>query len=135
MNIEVHRLWPNDLCITGVMLIDSVQRFFTLELPELFDGQPNVPDKCCIPAGTYPVIRTWSNHFGQMMPMLDDVPGRSAIEVHYGNFPSDILGCILIGNKRISDTEIGDSRNAFEEFNEEFDTALANNENVTLTVS
>lgn len=134
MDIHVNRLWKNDLAITGVMLIDSVQRFYTLELPELFDGQPNVPDKCCIPAGTYPVIRLWSNHFGTMMPHVENVEDRSAIEIHYGNFPGDVLGCILVGNKRLSDTEIGDSRNAFQEFNDEFDTAIAAGEAVTITI-
>ena len=134
MEIKVDRLWKSDIAVTGTFSVDGTQKYFTLELPELFEGQPNVPEKCCIPAGNYIVTRSWSNHFGQMMPHVDPVEGRSAIEIHYGNYPQDVLGCILIGNKRVSDTEIGDSRNAFEEFNTDFENAIAAGEAVTLTI-
>ena len=134
MELAVARLWKNDIAITGTFSVDGQQKYFTLELPELFEGQPNIPNKCCIPTGTYPVLRLWSNHFGMMMPHVDGVEGRSAIEIHYGNFPQDVLGCILIGNKRMSDTEIGDSRNAFEEFNGDFENAIAAGETVMLTI-
>lgn len=134
MEIKVDRLWKSDSAITGTMSIDGVQKYFTLELPELWDGQPNVPDKCCIPSGTYPVVRLWSNHFGQMMPHVTNVPDRSEIEIHFGNFPHDVLGCLLVGNKRISDVEIGDSRNAFAEFDSDFDNAIAAGEAVTITI-
>lgn len=128
-------MWRTDTAITGTFSVDGSQRFFTLELPELFEGQPNVPDKTCIPAGTYPIERLWSNHFDRMMPHVMLVPGRSAIEIHYGNFPHDVLGCILIGNTRIDDSEIGDSRNAFEEFDLMFENALAAGEQVSLSIS
>jgi Family of unknown function (DUF5675) len=134
MELAVSRLWKNDIAITGTFSVDGQQKYFSLELPELFEGQPNVPQKCCIPVGTYPVVSLYSNHFERMMPHVQNVPGRSAIEIHYGNFPHDVLGCVLIGNKRISDTEIGDSRNAFEEFNQDFENAIAAGESVTLTV-
>lgn len=134
MEITVARLWKNDEAITGVMKIDGTQNYYTLELPELYMGVPNVADKCCIPAGTYPVVRLFSGHFECMMPHVTRVPDRSEIEIHFGNFPKDVLGCIIIGYNRISDTEIGNSRNAFEEFNETFENAIAAGEAVTLTI-
>jgi len=135
MELRVDRLWKTDTAITGTFSVDGQQKYFSLELPETFEGNQNVPDKTCIPAGTYPVLRAWSNHFERMMPHVDQVPGRSAIEIHYGNFPHDVLGCLLIGNKRINDTEIGESREAFEEFDGDFENAIAAGESVTLTVS
>jgi len=133
--ITVARIWKSDIAITGTFSVDGQQKYFTLELPELFEGQANVPDKTCIPAGSYPVVRLWSGHFDRMMPHLTGVEGRSEIEIHFGNYPHDVLGCMLIGNKRLSDSEIGDSRNAFEEFDGDFENAIAAGETVTLTVS
>lgn len=134
MNILVDRQWKTDVAVTGTMTVDGVQKYFTLELPESFEGHPNVTNKTCIPAGTYPVQRLWSGHFGAMMPHITDVPGRNEIEIHVANFPHDILGCMGIGMLRTSDASIGESREAFEEFNEDFENALAAGEAVTLTV-
>ena len=53
----------------------------------------------------------------------------------YANFPRDILGCMGIGDKRISDTEIGESREAFDEFNQDFENAIASGEAVTITIA
>lgn len=135
MELTVNRLWLNDTAVTGVMLIDEAQRFFTLELPLLFDGQPNVPDRCCIPAGTYNVVRYASPKRGYMVPLLVDVPGRSEIEMHIGNYPYNTDGCILIGSMRINAQMIGESEAAFNEFMAEFELAFANEESVTLTIS
>lgn len=129
------RLWKNDQAITGTFLVDGSQKYFSLELPELFEGQPNVTNKTCIPAGNYPVERLWSNHWNAMMPHITQVPGRSEIEIHIANFPHEILGCMGIGMKRISDTEIGESGEAFEEFNVDFENAIAAGEPVTISIT
>ena len=134
MQISVARLWKSDIANTGTFSVDGQQKYFSLELPDSVDGQYNVTDKTCIPPGTYEVQRIFSPHFNQMMPHIVNVPGRTAIEIHYGNFPQDVLGCLLIGRKRITQAQIGDSRSAFEEFNEEFEDAIAAGETVTLTV-
>jgi hypothetical protein len=135
MEIDVVRLWKTSEAITGTFSVDGSQRFFSLELPELFEGQPNVPDKTCILAGAYAVQRLWSNHWDQMMPHLVGVPGRSEIEIHVANFPRDILGCMGIGKLRMSDTEIGESKIAFEEFNRDFENAIAAGEPVTISIT
>jgi hypothetical protein len=135
MEISVVRIWKSEAAITGTFSVDGSQRYFTLELPELFEGQPNVPDKCCIPVGVYEVENLWSNHWGQMMPHLMDVPGRSAIEIHVANYPRELLGCMAIGNLRISDTEIGESEAAFDDFNLDFENAIASGEMVTISIT
>jgi hypothetical protein len=135
MEIDVVRLWKTSEAITGTFSVDGQQKYFSLELPELFDGQPNVTDKTCIPAGTYAVQRLWSNHWNQMMPHIVGVPGRTEIEIHIANFPKDILGCMGIGDLRISDTEIGESEKAFDEFNQDFENAIAAGEPVTISIT
>jgi hypothetical protein len=135
MEITVARLWKNEVAITGTFSVDGVQKYFSLELPELFDGLPNIPDKTCILPGTYPVERLMSVHWNMMMPHVTHVPGRTEIEIHIANFPKDILGCMGIGMTRLSDTEIGESRVAFNDFNLDFENALRYGEEVTITIS
>ena len=64
----------------------------TLELP----WKNNQFQVSCIPEGTYKVVRRTSarfkNHFH-----LTNVPDRSLILIHAGNYYTDILGCILVG--------------------------------------
>lgn len=71
----------------------SIFGFKTLELPWLNNQQ----QVSCIPEGEYEVVKRHSpkykNHFH-----VTEVPGRSWILIHSGNFYSDILGCILPGN-------------------------------------
>jgi hypothetical protein len=65
---------------------------FTIERKWL-DNEPFIS---CIPAGAY--IMTLGN-FGGNYPNyeLQDVPGRSAIEIHRGNTSEDVKGCIAVG--------------------------------------
>jgi len=72
---------------------NEIFRCKTLELPWL----NNATQKSCIPTGTYKVVpRTsakFKNHFH-----VTDVTGRSYILIHAGNYFTDILGCILVGD-------------------------------------
>jgi hypothetical protein len=47
------------------------------------------------------------------MPHLQKVPGFDLIMIHWGNYPHDSEGCILVGQSQGQDF-IGSSRNAFE---------------------
>lgn len=75
----------------------------TLELPWR-DNRRNVS---CIPEGRYRVEWSRSGRFGEVYRVLD-VPGRSGILIHPGNWAgdrfmrmmSDVEGCILLGAKR-----------------------------------
>lgn len=64
----------------------------TLELPWL----NNAVQKSCIPAGKYKVVKRHSAKYGNHFHVTD-VPGRSYILIHHGNYHTDILGCILVG--------------------------------------
>jgi len=69
-----------------------IDKWDSLELPWV----NNERRVSCIPEGTYEAIKHKSPKFGETL-WLQDVPNRSEILIHKGNFHSDILGCILIG--------------------------------------
>jgi len=69
----------------------------TLEL----GWKDNAPDVSCIPKGTYKAVLRISENLGKhyrvLQPDGSEVPGRSWILIHIGNFKADIKGCILVG--------------------------------------
>lgn len=52
-----------------------------------------------IPVGEYPITIYDSPKHGNI-PLLSNVPGRSMIEIHEGNWERQSLGCILVGRER-----------------------------------
>lgn len=68
----------------------------TLELP----WRENQHGISCIPAGTYECVRFDSPHIGYQLFQLQNVPGRSGVDIHRGNTTKDTEGCILVGTKR-----------------------------------
>ena len=48
-----------------------------------------------IPAGTYPLDRTWSPKFKKLLPIVENVPDREGIRIHRGTIPEHSTGCIL----------------------------------------
>ncbi len=64
----------------------------TMELP----WRKNQCQISCIPIGKYKVVKHVSPKFGPCFHVLN-VPGRSEILIHKGNYNSDTLGCILPG--------------------------------------
>ena len=66
----------------------------TLELPWL-DNQKNIS---CIPAGVYEYEKRISPSKLYEVIELKEVPNRSYIQIHAGNYTRQILGCCLTGN-------------------------------------
>ena len=66
---------------------------YSLELP----WKDNERGVSCIPVGEYLSIRHKSPKHGWSF-WLQDVPNRSEILIHKGNFYSDLLGCIALGS-------------------------------------
>jgi len=69
-----------------------IHQFSTLELPWK-DNQRNISR---IPNGIYDVVKRNSKKFGDHFHVLN-VPNRSYILLHSGNFYIDIRGCTLVG--------------------------------------
>ena len=83
-----------DDCTIGMLTLDDNDfRCFTLELPDK-DNKSNVS---CIPAGTYNYYKRESPSNGYVIE-LQDVVGRSYIQIHKGNYTRQIAGCILVGD-------------------------------------
>lgn len=110
MNLLVERDTYTSYSTEGELLIDGVFECYTLELP-LGDGLPG----SAIPEGTYSVGIYQSPHFGRPMPLLAGVPGRSDIEIHFGNYPDNTRGCILLGESRGMNF-VSDSLKTFADF-------------------
>jgi hypothetical protein len=55
----------------------------------------------------------WSQRMGRpfLVPLVQ-VPGRTGIEIHIGNFPKDTLGCTCVGMNGSADF-VGSSEDAF----------------------
>ena len=52
-----------------------------------------------IPAGIYPLKRTWSPKFKKPLPLIDEVPDREGIRIHLGTKPEHSTGCVLTNNE------------------------------------
>lgn len=72
---------------------DRIVECKTLELPWR-DNQRNIS---CIPKGEYQVMKHYSPRYGYTF-WLKDVPNRSEILIHQGNYNRDTQGCILPGS-------------------------------------
>lgn len=94
----------------GVMTCDTGTQFYSLEAPD----RNNEPDFSRIPAGTYLCELEESYQFHErdgtraMLYHVQDVPGRTAVKMHWGNFAGDVRkgwlssvkGCVLQGTQR-----------------------------------
>ena len=65
----------------------------TLELPWK-NNQRNIS---CIPTGTYQVVKRTSEKYGNHLHLLN-IPDRSMILIHAGNYYTQTQGCILVGS-------------------------------------
>lgn len=117
-NIEIHRTHLHDRTLGTGTVMDNFGirqfQFVTLELPNL-GNQRRIS---CIPEGVYKYIKHESPTFGSTL-WVQDVPERSEILVHHGNFTKDTLGCILCGRSFYdidgdSTTDVTNSRKTLE---------------------
>lgn len=123
MELLVNRTWQSSASIIGCLYVNGEFQCYTLERPAV-----------AIPLGVYPVVLRESLRFHQLMPWVENVPGRAAIEIHWGNFPSNTEGCILVGQTRGEDV-VGESVAAFAQLYPQIQTALAGGDSVRLTIA
>jgi Family of unknown function (DUF5675) len=107
--------------VTSLLL--KVQRNPSLATMDALFGSLIFNEKkiCCtmertavaIPEGIYPGRKRYSPHFG-MTVLGIDVPNRTDIECHPANLPSQLEGCIAVGES-IDGDALDNSRAAFDE--------------------
>ena len=98
MKAVINRLNDNDhkQTLGHFLLYNGIQILFeckTLELPDR-GNQRNISR---IKAGWYDCELRWSKKYGWHF-IIKDVKERDWILIHFGNFFTDIRGCILLGN-------------------------------------
>jgi hypothetical protein len=79
----------------GTLVIQGVE-LKTLELP----WRDNKKQVSCIPSGIYICKPRTSEKYGRHFHALD-VPNRTFILIHAGNYHTHTLGCILVGLSRV----------------------------------
>lgn len=94
MNIDLVRVGQSERGTFGALRYKQVAFALTLERPWL-NNEQNVSS---IPAGTYRCRRIRSPKFGVTYEVCD-VPNRTHVLFHKGNYLEDTLGCILVGEE------------------------------------
>lgn len=98
--IVITRKEQDDVQTLGeLQLFDNEEELFsckTLELPWK-DNKQNIS---CIPKNHYEAQKHVSPNFGKSI-WIKNVPNRTEILIHKGNFYTDILGCVLVGEKYV----------------------------------
>jgi hypothetical protein len=88
----IHRVESNNDGTFGVFSINGKPFCVTLEETWL----DNLPRESCIPEGIYEVEKYSGTKYKNVW-ILKNVPGRSAILIHWGNTEGNTAGCILMG--------------------------------------
>lgn len=119
MKLDLLRLKETKTRTLGIlMLIDDddalIRTFFTLELP----WRNNEKNVSCIPEGVYTINPRKSDKYGKHF-IINNVPNRSYILLHHGNYSSDTSGCILVGTEfknldNEKELEVANSKKAME---------------------
>ncbi|MDR2891604.1 MAG: DUF5675 family protein [Deltaproteobacteria bacterium] len=86
------------------LLVGEGWSLFTVELP----WRENKREISCIPCGQYICRLVYSPRFKKNLYLLGDVPGRSGVLIHAGNWAGDVAldfksnsqGCILPGTAK-----------------------------------
>jgi Family of unknown function (DUF5675) len=93
VKLFVKRQEITSIATVGEFFVDGVHFCWTIERPlTTTDGSP-----VAIPPGTYAIQMLFSPHFNMIVPHLINVPGRTEIEIHPANYPTDVKGCIGVG--------------------------------------
>ena len=109
----------------GFLEINGIT-FHTLERPWL----NNKRLESCIPEGTYECQMVNSPKFGRVYG-VKNVPNRSHILIHAGNYVKDSTGCVLVGLSTSKDEMfIGSSKLALKQLHQ-----MLGEQDFTLTVS
>ncbi len=113
--VILKRAWTDARATIGMLTIVGVKHdpFFTLENP-----QRSTTKDSRIPGGFYKCVPYSGSKHKDVYQILD-VPGRTAILFHVGNYEYETEGCILVGSgscMMMGRPAITDSRAAFKMF-------------------
>ncbi len=114
MKLKLKRTHHSKEATLGILTIENIKTdiIYTLENPKRKTDKDSR-----IPAGTYK-CKPYSGTKYKDVYIVLDVPNRSAILLHWGNFEKDTEGCILLGNKQTTKPQpaVLESKRCFERF-------------------
>ncbi|MFV5701741.1 DUF5675 family protein [Flavobacterium sp. XS2P12] len=114
--ITIEREYSTNQCTMGYMSISDEIFCYTLELP----WKDNINNISCIPKGTYSGILRYDKTDGWRI-QLENVPNRTGVQIHMGNYTSEITGCVLVGtNANVDNCTVTDSGTAYIRLKEKF---------------
>jgi len=137
MELKVERTALKDKATLGMLYVNGVFECLTLEdvVRDLHaDGSGKVWGDTAIPAGRYQIFVVYSPSFKKRMPLLCQVPFFTGILIHSGNTHIDTHGCILVGQRKLGDDYIQGGSVCFPVLMAKIEAALANKEEVWVTV-
>lgn len=131
--IELRRIKYTDKSVQGELYIDGALVAYTLENA----WKKNKKRVSCIPSGEYKLIfddaGRFNDRYGHQVVKLDDVPDRSEILIHKGNYPKDTQGCILVGSSA-GDDAVWSSSKAYDRVYKKISQKIIDNNKVTIKV-
>lgn len=115
MKVTIKRTQHLQNATIGIMTLEGFKTdaIYTLENPKRTTELDSR-----IPAGNYN-CKPYSGNKYKDVYIVENVPNRTAILIHWGNTEKDTLGCILIGNKigKIgTEPAVLESKRCFERF-------------------
>ncbi len=108
--IQILRTYATNKVTYGECYVNDILTAMTLELP----WKDNIANASCIPEGNYKAtLRYDKSRDGFFTIQLAGTGPRTGIQIHVGNKPDDITGCILLGLKaKVNDLTVGESLKA-----------------------
>ena len=97
--VSIYREYPGKKCTAGYLAVNGQIITYTVERP----WADNLQNISSIPAGTYPAILRY-DHTDHWRIELQNVPGRTNVQIHVGNEPNQSIGCVLVGLQLNPDT-------------------------------
>ena len=91
--VSLNRMVDNGVETLGGIIYNSFTAN-TLERPWK-NNQHNIS---CVPKGSYHCVWSYMNNLGEHHYQLQNVPGRTGVFIHEGNYYTNSGGCILLGN-------------------------------------
>ena len=114
--LTVERKLSSTSCTMGYLIANGQVICYTLELP----WKDNSNDVSCIPLGTYDGILRYDKTDGWRI-QLENVPNRTGVQIHMGNYTTQIEGCILVGtDAKVDNCTVLNSSVAYSKLKEAF---------------
>jgi hypothetical protein len=114
--LTIERKSSTQKCTMGYLIANGKVICYTLELP----WKDNSNNISCIPPGSYNGILRYDKTDGWRI-QLENVPNRTGVQIHMGNYTTEIEGCVLVGTTaKVDNCTVLNSATAYGKLKEAF---------------